>query len=101
MCEIKESEIYPSENPIPLEKVKEILKDITLYETDYNKLLNALTEAIEIYPTGVYRLDFNIRDIVEFVAFPRRHSRYSILGISYFAVKEMNRIRIYVEVEPR
>jgi 5-hydroxyisourate hydrolase-like protein (transthyretin family) len=85
-----------TEKPLSLEKTKELIENITRYETDYERLLNALTAAAEHCSTGIYRLEFDINKMSEFMIFPRHHSKYDIIAITYEA--GARKMRLYIEV---
>jgi hypothetical protein len=87
-----------TEKPVSLEKVKELIENITRYETDYDRLMNALTDAVELYQTGIYRLEFDMNKLTAFTIFPRHHSKYDIFGITYFETTDARKMRLYVEV---
>jgi len=87
-----------SETSVSVEKIRELIENITRYETDYNRLMNALTDAVELYPTGIYRLEFDMNKLTAFTIFPRHHSKYDVVGITYFETTDAKKMRVYVEV---
>jgi hypothetical protein len=87
-----------TEKPVSLEKVKELIENITRYKIDCSRLMEALTDAVELYPIGVYRLEFDMKQVMAFMIFPRHSSKYNIVGISYFETMDARKMRLYVEV---
>jgi len=94
---MENGKVILTEKSVSLEKVKEVVENLTRYKIDCSRLMEALTDAVELYPIGVYRLEFDMNKVMAFMIFPR-HSKYNIVGISYFETTDARKIRLYVEV---